>query len=143
MARAPGKASPGSPRPGLGFTTEMSYVEGSRVPFFGGGLFMLEFRTVKGLGLGLTLTAAMGLAASPAAAQDPAPPETPSEEPAPPAEAPPPINLTGGPTIDVSTPEPPAPEGRTFHRHEGFYARADVGLGMLLGANVDLPGDEL
>jgi len=104
---------------------------------------MLEFGTVKSLGLGLMLSVATGLAASPAAAQAPAPPATPSEEPAPPADPPPAINLTGAPTIDLSTPEPAAPVDRKFRQHEGFYVRLDVGLGTLLSAKVDVPGDEL
>lgn len=104
---------------------------------------MLEFRTVGSLGLGLMLSVAMGLAVSPAAAQDPAPPTTPSEEPAPPADPPPAINLTGAPTIDLSTPAPGAPVDRKFRQHEGFYLRLDVGLGSLLSANVDSPLGEL
>ena len=61
---------------------------------------MLEFRTVKSLGLGLMLTAALGLAARTAAAQDPAP----DPEPAPPADPPPAINLTGAPTNQTTSP---------------------------------------
>jgi hypothetical protein len=52
------------------------------------------------------------------------------------------INLTGErkPMIDLSTPPPSAPEGRTYHEHEGFSLRLDVGLGTLLSANASTEG---
>lgn len=68
-----------------------------------------------------------------AAAQDPAPaaePEAPSAEP------PPKIQLTKPkPMIDLATPPPAGPEGRTFHEHDGFYFSLDAGLGVLLSAS--------
>lgn len=81
------------------------------------------------------LGAALGvLVAGSAAAQDaPAPaaePEAPSAEPAPR------IQLTKPrPMIDLTTAPPSAPEGRTFHEHDGFYTRVNVGLGTLLSAS--------
>jgi hypothetical protein len=48
------------------------------------------------------------------------------------------INLTGSsPTIDLSTPKPAGPVGRTYRQHEGFYVRVGGGIGSLLSANVD------
>jgi hypothetical protein len=48
------------------------------------------------------------------------------------------INLTGSsPTIDLSTPKPGPPVGRTYRQHEGFYVRVGGGLGSLLSASVD------
>jgi hypothetical protein len=48
------------------------------------------------------------------------------------------INLTGSsPLIDLSTPKPGPPVGRTYRQHEGFYVRVGGGLGTLLSANVD------
>src|SRR5688572_4224126 len=48
------------------------------------------------------------------------------------------INLTGSsPTIDLSTPKPPGPVGRTYRQHEGFYVRVGGGIGSLLSANID------
>lgn len=46
------------------------------------------------------------------------------------------VNLTGSPTIDLSTPPPPEPVGRTYHQHEGFYLRLGGGFGYL-AANVE------
>jgi hypothetical protein len=66
----------------------------------------------------------------------------PAEAEAAPAEAPPAINLTGSPSIDLSTPKPGPPVAREFHQHEGFYLRLNAGLGTLLSANIDtLLGD--
>jgi len=93
---------------------------------------MLEFNWVRGLGLGLTFAIATGFAARPAAAQEAPAPEETATEPAAPA-SPPPINLTGGPTIDLSTPAPPPPTARTYQLHQGFYLRLDAGLGWLFG----------
>jgi hypothetical protein len=63
-------------------------------------------------------------------------PEAAPGTPAPSAEPEHEINLTGQkrPMIDLSTPPPSAPEGRTYHEHEGFSLRLDVGLGVLLSA---------
>jgi hypothetical protein len=48
------------------------------------------------------------------------------------------INLTGSsPTIDLSTPKPGGPVGRTYRQHEGFYVRVGGGIGSLLSANID------
>jgi hypothetical protein len=48
------------------------------------------------------------------------------------------INLTGSsPTIDLSTPKPGPPVGRTYRQHEGFYVRVGGGLGSLLSADID------
>lgn len=53
------------------------------------------------------------------------------------------IDLTGdSPTIDLATPPPPAPVGRTYRQHEGFYIRVGGGLGSLLSANIDQAGFE-
>ena len=67
------------------------------------------------------------------------PPETAPVEPAPNAPSAEPagrVNLTGAPTIDLSTPPPPEPVGRTYHQHEGFYLRVGGGFGYL-AANVE------
>lgn len=63
-------------------------------------------------------------------------PEAAPDTPAPVAEPEHKINLTGQkkPMIDLSTPPPSAPEGRTYHEHEGFSLRFDVGIGALLSA---------
>lgn len=48
------------------------------------------------------------------------------------------INLTGdSPKIDLATPPPPAPVGRQYRQHEGFYVRVGAGLGSLLSANIE------
>jgi hypothetical protein len=72
--------------------------------------------------LGLPGTAQAQTAPAPADAPDAAEPAEPSPH----------IDLTGNsPTIDLSTPPPPAPVERTFRRHEGFYLRVGGGLGVL------------
>ena len=65
-------------------------------------------------------------------------PAAPAEAETAPAEAPPAINLTGSPSIDLSTPKPGPPVAREFHQHEGFYLRLNAGLGTLLSANIDV-----
>jgi hypothetical protein len=53
------------------------------------------------------------------------------------------INLTGrSPMIDLTTPPPPAPVGRTYRQHEGLYIRVGGGIGSLLSANIDQAGFE-
>src|SRR5262245_44705141 len=95
-------------------------------------MLSIGFRCVNGVLAG----AAFGvLISGTAAAQDaPAPaaePEAPSAEPAPSK-----IQLTKPkPMIDLATPEPMGPEGRTFHEHDGFYVRVNAGLGTLLSAS--------
>jgi hypothetical protein len=60
-----------------------------------------------------------------------------------PAGTPPPeqrghINLTGSsPVIDLTTPKPGPPVGRSYRQHEGFYVRVGGGIGSLLSANID------
>jgi hypothetical protein len=95
-----------------------------------------------------------GLAAAQAAAPPPVAPATPPEVPPPPAaEAPPPsapppgtpppaqMNLAAPagtkPKIDLSTPPPSPSNPRTYHMHDGFYARASLGLGLLGGGYDD------
>ncbi|MEY2935497.1 MAG: hypothetical protein RL033_6246 [Pseudomonadota bacterium] len=69
-----------------------------------------------------------------AAAQD-AP--APAAEP----EASPKIQLTKPkPMIDLATPAPSEPEGRTFHEHDGVYVRVNAGLGTLLSASASADG---
>jgi hypothetical protein len=74
------------------------------------------------MGLGSLFWSALSWAQAPAStpAADPPPPE-PSGR----------VNLTGAPTIDLSTPPPPEPVGRTYHQHEGFYLRLGGGFGYL------------
>lgn len=67
----------------------------------------------------LTTATALGLMASPALAQ---------EQPAEPA-----LQVDPRPSIDVSVPPPPQPVQRTYQIHEGFYLRANVGLGTFWG----------
>src|SRR5690349_17996812 len=52
------------------------------------------------------------------------------------------MNLTGGPTMDLSTPPPPEAVGRTYHQHEGFYLRLGGGFGYV-GANVETDAVDL
>ena len=91
------------------------------------------------------LTAGVLASGSAAAQTEPQPlpqPETAPDTPAPTTEPQPKINLTGQkkPMIDLSTPPPSAPEGRTYHEHEGFSLRFDVGIGALLSANSTADG---
>lgn len=44
------------------------------------------------------------------------------------------------PMIDLATPEPAAPEGRTYHEHDGLSVRVNVGLGTLLSAKASADG---
>jgi hypothetical protein len=94
--------------------------------------FSCVHRALAGLpGLALVLTSGFAAAqATPAPAPEDSPEAAPSEEPAPK------IQLTKKPMIDLATPPPSAPEGRTFHSHDGFSVRVNVGLGTLLGATV-------
>jgi hypothetical protein len=46
-----------------------------------------------------------------------------------PETAPSTINLTGRPTMDLSTPPAPALVGRTYQVHQGFYVRVNAGIG--------------
>jgi hypothetical protein len=67
----------------------------------------------------------------PPAGVPPPPPASPPAPSPPPAPAsPPPLAPTelGRPVIDVRTPEPPPPEQRHYHMHDGFYLRGNVGL---------------
>ncbi|MEY4548352.1 MAG: hypothetical protein RL685_4547 [Pseudomonadota bacterium] len=75
-----------------------------------------------------------------AAAQDaPAPAAEP--EAAPSSEPAPKIQLTKPrPMIDLATPPPSEPEGRTFHEHDGVYVRINAGLGTLLSASASADG---
>jgi hypothetical protein len=83
------------------------------------------------------------LAPSLAAAQSASTPAAPPADAEAPGAAAPPeqrehINLTGtSPIIDLSTPKPGPPVGRTYRQHEGFYVRVGGGLGTLLSASVD------
>jgi hypothetical protein len=43
------------------------------------------------------------------------------------------INLTGRPTMDLSTAPPPPLVGRTYQVHQGFYVRANAGIGAFVG----------
>src|SRR5262245_8488410 len=103
--------------------------------------FMLAFESrrarralsVAAVGAGSLFWSALGWAQAPAS--EPSPPEP---EPAPagnaePAPAQPSghMNLTGAPSMDLSTPPPPEPVGRTYHQHEGFYMRLGGGFGYL------------
>ncbi len=93
----------------------------------------------RGTAAGVLAVAFGVLVSGVAAAQDaPAPadePEAPAAEPAPR------IQLTKPkPMIDLATPPPSGPVGRTFHEHDGFYARANVGLGTLLSAGASADG---
>jgi hypothetical protein len=79
------------------------------------------------------LIPAIAVAQTPPATDD-AP--APAPEPAEPSSH---MNLTGdSPTIDLSTPPPPAPVGRKYHQHDGFYVRVSGGIGALLGASADV-----
>jgi hypothetical protein len=91
------------------------------------------------LGVGSFFWSALGWAQDPAAAEPPPAEPAPVEPGAPPPSAEPTghINLTGSsPTIDLSTPPPPEPVGRTYHQHEGFYLRLGGGFGYL-AANME------
>lgn len=61
----------------------------------------------------------------------------PEEAPAPPQTAPP--QERNPPRIQLHTEPPPPPVARTYHVHDGFYARLNLGMGSL-GAVVDSPG---
>lgn len=96
---------------------------------------MVQLRWIRALGLAATASASGVLGVQDASAQEPpATTESGDEKPAEPA-PPPSINLTGG--MDLTTPAPGPAVGRTFHQHEGFYARFNAGLGTLLHASVD------
>lgn len=96
------------------------------------------------LGLGVSLVTSMWGLAEPRwagaqeLAQEPAPAEAQgAEEDAAESGPPPAINLTGAPSMDLTTPAPGPAVGRTYHQHDGFYLRANAGLGTLLHAAVD------
>jgi hypothetical protein len=85
----------------------------------------------------LVVLAAFALVA-PRTAQAQTPSAPASEDPALPVaepEAAPPstINLTGRPTMDLSTPAAPALVGRTYQLHQGFYVRVNAGIGAFVG----------
>ena len=91
------------------------------------------------------LASGSAAAQAPAAQTEPQPlpqPRTGPDVPAPTTEPEHKINLTGQkkPMIDLTTPPPSAPEGRTYHEHEGFSLRLDVGIGALLSANSTADG---
>jgi hypothetical protein len=100
------------------------------------------------VGLAAGILAAGSASAQPASNQtEPQPLPQPREEPDTPApttepQPEPKINLTGQkrPMIDLTTPPPSAPEGRTYHEHEGFSLRLDVGIGALLSASSTAEG---
>lgn len=100
----------------------------------------LGFRFVKRPVALSALGMAFGILVSGSAAAQDAP--APAEEPeAPSAEPAPKIQLTQPrPMIDLTTPPPSAPEGRTYHEHDGFYTRVNVGLGTLLSASASADG---
>lgn len=105
---------------------------------------MLAFESRRALralsgavGLGSLFWSALSWGQAPAS--DPPPPEPEPVEPAPPSEPAGRVNLTGSPTIDLSTPPPPEPVGRTYHQHEGFYLRLGGGFGYL-AANTETDG---
>jgi hypothetical protein len=76
--------------------------------------------------------------AAPAAGDEPAPLASPPADPAPPPPSAPPMNF--GSSMDLSQPPPPPLGQRTYHWHDGFYARVDGGLGTLLHTNVSRDG---
>jgi len=106
----------------------------------------IGFRCVQRSVVGLVGLAAGVLISGYAAAQTaPAPtvptPEPAPEEPLPSADPQPKIKLTKKrPMIDLATPEPAGPVGRTYHAHDGFEVRVNVGLGALLSANASADG---
>ena len=83
------------------------------------------------VGLGSLFWSALSWGQAPS--PEPPPPEPVPVEPAPSAPAEPAgrVNLTGSPGMDLSTPPPPEPVGRTYHQHEGFYLRLGGGFGYL------------
>jgi hypothetical protein len=104
---------------------------------------------IRGINRGVTRAlaslsgvAVVALSSGFAAAQD-APSAAPAEpEPAAPsAEPEQKIQLTKKkPMIDLATPPPSEPEGRTYHEHDGFSVRVNVGLGTLLSASAKTDG---
>src|SRR4051812_48623912 len=78
--------------------------------------------------LGLALVVSLPGRAAAQAVPEPAAPA------AGPAAAPGSIQLTSKPKIDLATPAPAPPEGRTYRVHEGFYTRVGVGLGGLFNS---------
>lgn len=85
----------------------------------------------------LISTSAAFAQTAPAPAPEPA---APPDVPPPPASPPPPSTLppAAGPTltlprgkIDLTTPPPSPPVPRSYHLHNGFYARASVGFGSI------------
>ena len=91
-------------------------------------MFDSGFMGRAGAALGLALAVSLP---GRAAAQTAPEPAAPAAEPAPPAGS---IQLTSKPKIDLATPPPAPPEGRTFHVHEGFYTRVGVGMGGLFNS---------
>ncbi|HTV22966.1 MAG TPA: hypothetical protein VMG12_29955 [Polyangiaceae bacterium] len=90
---------------------------------------------------GMVVAGFVGAIPGLALAQTPAPSaEAPAAAAAEPAEPAPHIDLTGGShKIDLAAPPPPAPVGRSYRMHDGFYVRVGGGLGTL-GADVDQAG---
>jgi hypothetical protein len=88
---------------------------------------------------------AAGVLVSPWAAAQTAPTPAPAPAPVPTTPLPstepePKIELTTKrPMMDLTTPPPAPPEGRTYHVHDGLEVRVNVGLGALLhgGASTD------
>jgi hypothetical protein len=87
------------------------------------------------LGAGVLTSGVAGAQTAPAPAVPvPNTPEAAPDQPAPSAPPDQPIQLTKKkPMIDVSTPPPAPPEGRTYHVHDGFSVRANFGAGAIFG----------
>jgi hypothetical protein len=97
-------------------------------------MLKIGFRCANRTLAGLLALGAGVLTSAIAAAQD-APAAPAPDEPAPSAEPEHKIQLTKKkPMIDLATPEPAGPEGRTYHEHDGFALRINAGLGTLLSA---------
>jgi len=109
-------------------------------------MLKIGFSCVHRTRAGLLALGASVLTSGYAAAQATPAPATPEPEPAASSAEPEhEIQLTKKkkPMIDLATPEPAAPEGRTYHVHDGLSVGINVGMGTLLTAKAssDGPGD--
>jgi hypothetical protein len=103
--------------------------------------FMRARRALFGLGLAAGVLTAGAASAQTTPAPEPATPQPAPAAPLPSTDPEPKIELTKHrPMIDLATPPPAAPEGRTYHVHDGLEVRINVGLGALLHGGASTEG---
>jgi hypothetical protein len=112
-------------------------------------MLISELGWVRRAGMGFGCLALGVLVSRSSVAQTVTPPAgdepAPLMQPAPPANPPPPASppTNFGSSMDLSQPPPPPLGQRTYHWHDGFYARVDGGLGTLLHTNISGGGADV